>query len=1239
MLQRITNYCLSNPLVVLILFSFMIIWGLSVSPFDWAPDLIPRNPINVDAIPDLGENQQIIQVKWEGRSPQEIENQITYPLTSALLGTAGVKTIRSSSMNGLSTLFVIFEENVDYYWSRSRLIEKLSSLPSNLLPNGVTPTLGPDATGLGQLFWYTIEGRDKQNGESIGGWSLEETRRVQDFYVKQALNSVKGVSEVASVGGYVKEYQVEIDPIRLAQYSITVQQIAKAIKENNRDTGARTMEINQVEYYIRGLGTIDKLEDIEEIVLKENENSPIYIKDVAFVTIGPSQQRGYLDKNGVLVSGGVVISRYDSNPSEVILRVKKKIQEISAGLPEKVLQNGKVTKLEIIPFYDRTSLIRETVTTLEDALLLQIIITIIVVTLFMKDLKVSIIISVLLPISVINVFVIMKLFKVDANIVSLSGIAIAIGTMVDMGIILVEHMTTNKQSSQNKKPIELIKESLSEVGGAVLTAVATTVISFLPVFTMIETEGKLFKPLAFTKTSALVTSIIVSMLLLPVLMKLIWNAEAKLKFVKIVWKTIKILTIIGLLIKGYYAFAIVISGYIFLDFLEVKSKISNDLKKYFQIGITVLVFAFYLTDLWIPLGASQSIFSNYLFVITILTGTVGFFALIIRYYQSILRLLLKYRYVFLIVLLSVNLLSLLIWLGWRTVFFISDESQSSNSDQKLWVVERLDSLFPGLGKEFMPSLDEGTFLLMPTTLPHAGTESILDYLQQMDLAIAQIPEIDWSVGKAGRAETALDPAPLSMFETVIQYKSEYVQDEKGRKVRGYYDRINQIVLHQDSGYIRQWRDFIKTPDDIWSEVVKNIQIPGLTSAPKLQPIQTRIIMLQSGMRSPMGIKVMGSDREQMLKISTELESILKGVPMINPSTVFSEKIIDKPYIEINWNRNELAQFGLSIDEVQSYLELALGGMPITYSLEGRERFAIRIRIQREDRNDIDALKSMYLLTRKGQNLRLRDLAEVRYSIGSEMIRSENTFLTNYILFDKKDGFAETDVVKQAQKIIDQHLKSGSFTIPSGISFEFSGTYLSQIHAEKRLSIVLPIVLTLIFLILYLQFKSVPVSIMIFYSIFIAWSGGFILLWFYDQSWFFNFSLAGVSMRELFQMETIHLSVAVWVGFIALFGIATDDAVLISTYITQKISMNRVESKKDLNELIIEAGLRRIKPAVMTSATTLIALLPVLSSQGKGSDIMVPMAIPTFGGMLLCILTVFTIPILYSIWYSFKHKLS
>jgi len=898
MLNKSIKFLIENKLVAVLMLVLFIGWGTVNAPFNWDTGFLPSNPVAVDAIPDIGENQQIVFTKWDGRSPQDIEDQITYPLTTSLLGIPGVKTIRSSSMFGFSSIYIIFEEDVEFYWSRSRILEKLNSLPSGLLPEGVNPALGPDATGLGQIFWYTLEGRD-ESGNVTGGWDLHELRSIQDYYVKYALSSASGVSEVASIGGYVQEYQVDVNPELMRQYNIGLHHIVKAVKESNKDIGAQTLEINQAEYLVRGLGYVKSISDIENAVVTSEDYTAIRIKDIGKVSLGPATRRGLLDKEGAEVVGAVVVARYSANPMEVINNVKDKINELSAGLPSKVLADGRTSQVTIVPFYDRTELIQETLGTLNEALTLEILITILVIMIMVFNLRASVLISGLLPVAVLMVFIAMKLFGVDANIVALSGIAIAIGTMVDVGVILSENIIRHLDENKEKLPINnVVYNATAEVSGAIVTAVMTTIISFIPVFTMIGAEGKLFRPLAFTKTFALTASIIVALFLIPPFAAFLFRKKSIKSNLKYVLNGVLIALGVVAIIYGYWLGLILIAFGI-TALLNLQNKLTEKQANLINIIISVAAIVFLLAEYWRPLGVDKSIFWNLIFVSIICFGLLGVFSLFIKYYTRILRWCLDNKLLFLSVPTAIVIAG----------FFIMKNT----------------------GKEFMPSLNEGSFLLMPTSMPHSGVEENKRVLQQLDMAVASIPEIKTVVGKAGRTESALDPAPLSMYENVIQYKPEYMLNKKGQRQRykinddGLFElkggrfipnpnntkdvtlsaiKSSQLIEDNDGEFYRNWRPEIQSPDDIWNDIVKVTKLPGVTSAPKLQPIETRLVMLQTGMRAPMGIKVKGQDLKQIEAFGVQLESILKQAEGVKDEAVFADRIVGKPYLLIDIDREK-----------------------------------------------------------------------------------------------------------------------------------------------------------------------------------------------------------------------------------------------------------------------------------------------------------------------------------------------
>jgi len=1248
---RLLRFCLTNKLVVGLIVLFVIALGIYVAPFDWNLGGFPRDPVPTDAIPDIGENQQIVFTEWMGRSPQDVEDQISYPLTISLLGVPGVKTIRSYSFFGFSSIYIIFKEKIDFYWSRSRVLEKLNSLPAGTLPEGVQPALGPDATALGQIYWYTLEGRDP-NDKPAGGWDLEELRTIQDWYIRYALLSADGVSEVASVGGFVREYQIDVDPDAMRAYNVTLPEVYTAVKGSNVDVGAKSIELNRVEYFIRGIGFIKHVEDIENSVIKVNNNVPISIKNIGTVTLGPALRRGALDKDGAEAVGGVVVARYGENPLAVIKNVKKKIEEISAGFPKKTLEDGTVSKVTVVPFYDRTGLIYETLGTLNDALIQEILITCIVVILMVMHLRSSVLIGGLLPLAVLMCFIAMKYFGVDANIVALSGIAIAIGTMVDMGIVICENILRHLERASPDAPrLEVVHRAASEVGSAVLTAVSTTIVGFLPVFTMTGAEGKLFKPLAFTKTFALLASIIIALTVIPAGALILFTGKMSGK--KLRWIFYGIIGFVGILIAVHgismRSFIVSFGGVIILLFAVygfAQNQIPQRLKAKIPLIANFLVVIFVavlLSIFWEPLGPQLGFIRNFIFVAVLVGVLLSFFRLFIIAYPAVLGWMLAHKVILISVVVLVICLGLTAWLGFdRTFDWVPAAAQKVNIDPNttrsttFWV--RGGEKFPGFGKEFMPPLDEGSYLYMPTTMVHASIGEATEILAMQDMAFRSIPEIDAVAGKIGRVESPLDPAPISMVETIINYKPEYKTDKDGRRVNYRYDNKKGQFVRDSSGELisdpdgrpfRQWRDHIKTPDDIWEEIVKAGQIPGSTSAPKLQPIAARIVMLQSGMRAPMGIKIKGPSLETIEGVGLQIEQFLKEVPSVEPDAVIADRIVGKPYLEIVPDRKALDRYGVKIRDFQDVVEVAIGGKKITTTVMGRERFPVRVRYQRELRDTIETMGKILVPAKAGkQQIPITELAEIRYVRGPQVIKSEDTFLTGYVLFDMKPGNAEVNVVEESQRYLQSKIDNGELILPPGVSYTFAGNYENQIRAQKKLAVVLPLALFIIFLILYFQFKSIPTTLLVFSGIFVAWAGGFILIWLYAQPWFLDFSVFGVGMRQLFQVHTINLSVAVWVGFLALFGIASDDGVIMATYLEQSFSMQKVESVADVRKAVIAAGQRRIRPCLMTAATTILALIPVLTSTGRGADIMVPMAIPSFGGMLVVLISLFVVPVLY-----------
>jgi len=1331
-LDRVIRFCLENKLVVVLIVAATLGWGALVAPFDWKLGGLNRDPVPVDAIPDIGENQQIVFTEWEGRSPQDVENQITYPLTVSLLGIPKVKTIRSRSMFGFSSIFIIFEEGAEFYWTRSRVLEKLSSLPAGMLPDDVRPALGPDATALGQVFWYTLEGLDA-DGVPTGGWGLDELRSLQDWHVRYALLAAEGISEVASVGGYVREYQIDVDPDALRAHGVTLDDVYRAVKDCNLDVGARSIEINKVEYIIRGVGFIKTLADIEEAVLRATDGAPLRVRHVARVSKGPAFRQGALDKGGTEAVGGVVIVRYGANPLQSIHSVKAVIKRIEPGLPYKAVidfsrtdraeverfaaaqgfeaytgaalnQDAwipwlrtvpraqhpgwvRLSQVKIVPFYDRTGLIDETLGTLSRSLILQILITVIVILVMMAHLRSALLISSVMPVAVVMCFIFMKRFGVDANIVALSGIAIAIGTVVDMAILVCENILRHLEAAPpDADRRDVIYRAACEEGSAVLTAVCTTLVGFMAVFALEGPEGKLFKPLAYTYIFVLASSLVVALTLVPALAHVLMGRASATPPRGVLGRLRTLL--FSLLIGAGVVIAVTVQAWVGAGVIAFAAWQLGSrwiprrvVKILHRSGTWLAVFAAtaWLTTRWLPVGPEKGFLLNFLWVGGSIGCILAFFLGYRKLYPRLLRGCLNHKLLFTLIPVSVYVFGLLAWLGFERLFgWLPDPVK------RLAPVSYVLHAFPGLGKEFMPPLDEGSYLFMPTTMPHASIGEALDVLQKQDLAILEVPEVESAVGKLGRAETPLDPAPIEMFETVINYHPQYLSGRDGRRLRFKHDPAGTDLFRTADGApvaapdgapytvpgrfardadrrlipdrhgkpFRLWRPAlnpdlnpgrdawvgIRRPDDIWDALVQSTTLPGTTSAPRLQPIAARIVMLQSGMRAPMGVKIKGPTLDAIEEAGLQIERFLKEVPSVEAGAVIADRIVGKPYLEILIDREAAARYGVSIARVQEVIEVAAGGKPITTTVEGRERYPVRVRYQRELRDSIDALSRILIVSEGGAQVPLAQLADITVVRGPQEIKSEDTFLTGYVLFDKLPHKAEVDVVEECDRYLKHKLETGAFILPPNVSYHFAGSYENQVRSEKKMMIILPLSLFLIFLILYLQFRDIPTAFLVFVDIASSWAAGFIMLWLYAQPWFLYCAVFGVNLRELLQIHPVNLSVAIWVGFLALFGIATDDGVVLSTYLNECFAGTEVGSRHDIRETTVTGATRRVRACLMTTATTVIALLPIFTSTGRGADVMRPMAIPVFAGMMMAIITPLFVPVLYCLLKEVKFVL-
>jgi Cu(I)/Ag(I) efflux system membrane protein CusA/SilA len=1065
MIEKLIEICLKNRFLVIGAFVLILVWGI-----------FSLRSTPIDAIPDIGDLQVIVYADWPGRSPRDIEDQVLYPLTTKLTGTPGVKTIRSSAAFGFGLVNLIFKEGIDFYWARTRVLERLNFATADL-PSDVKVTLGPDVTAVGQIFWYTLENgyycpdhRQKSfadpgecliDGQRLvpSTYDLGDLRSIQDWYVRYQLNAVSGVSEVASVGGYVKQYQVDIDPYRLAHYGVPITDVITSVKKSNIDVGAKVFEQGGVEFIIRGVGFIKKLEDIENIAVSVHDGVPVYVRDIGVVTVGPDFRRGALDRAGTEVTGGVVIMRHGQNPQRVIQGIKKKLDELTVGLPPGV---------RITSFYDRTELIHRVTNTLSDALVQEILITVFVIVIFLLHFFGGMIISAVLPLGVLISFILMRIFGIDANIMSLGGIAIAIGVMVDAGAVLIENIYRKIAEAQQRgrlaaeERLEICIDGAKQVGRPVFFALLTTIIGFIPVFVLTGQAGKLFRPLAYTKTFAMVGAALIAVCLLPTL--------------------------------AYY----LIRGRLRLPEQNIASRFLRNL--------------YYPVIKW-SLNHKRVIVISFLIFLIIGLGTASF-----------------------------------------------------------------------IKQEFMPPLNEGDLLFMPVLLPGASLTQVMDIMRKQDVIIKnEFPdEVEWVVGKLGRAETPTDPAPVTMIETIIHLKPQSV-----------------------------WRKGM-TRDKLIAEIQEKTSIPGVSPI-MTQPIRNRIDMLATGIQTPVGIKVFGPDPKQIEKIATQLEAIVGRVK--GAASVYAERIGSRPYFEIEVDRNAIARYGVNLGKVQDIIAMVVGGMNITQTVEGRERYPVRVRYMRDFRNSPEALAGIFVPTMDGAQVPLGLLVNFKKTLGPAMIQAENTmpYFRVFINVDQ-EVTGVVDFVHSAQQAVGDTIASGGLHIPPGYYITWSGQFEAEVEARNRLAIVLPICLSIILLLLYVAFKDLA-------SVFIVAVG-------------LPLSLVGGTI-PLFLLG-FKFSTAVWVGFIALFGVATDNAVVLLT-----VFKNIFEEKKPLNtaevrEMVIAGGLLRVRPIMMTVLTTVLALIPIMFFTSAGSEVIKPMASPIIGGLVSATFAnLILVPVVYS-WIREKQ---
>ena len=1057
MIEKIIDFSVKNRFVVGVLYLGIIGYGVYC---------MIHTP--VDAIPDLSDNQVIVWTEWKGRSPQVIEDQVTYPLTTSLQGMPKVKAVRSQSMFGMSFIYVIFDDDADIYWARSRVLEKLNQVQGSL-PEGVTPVLGPDGTGVGHIFWYHL---------SSEKYDLGELRAIQDYYLKLGLQSVEGVAEVASVGGFVKQYQIDVDPNRLNAYGLSISDVKNAVMMSNRDVGGRNIESSDMEYFVRGLGYINNVEDIESITIRASKDGvPVRVKDIATVQVGADIRRGLLDLNGEgEVVGGIVVMRYGENPQVVIDRVKEKLTELEKGLPEGI-------KIEVS--YDRSDLISKAINTLKYAIVEEAIIVSLVVMVFLFHFRSAVRILIEIPVAILISLILMKQFGITSNIMSLGGLIISIGVMVDASIVMVENAYRNFHQAQllggDVNYIEIAAKSAKQVGRAIFFSEAIIVVSFLPVFMLQGQEGKLFHPLAWTKTFAIAGSALITITLVPMLMTFFMRGK-------------------------FYS--------------EDKNPVSN------------------------------------------------FF---VKLYAPLLRFALKYRKS----VLAVNVLALLVTIP----------------------------IIMNTGSEFMPPLDEGSILFMPTTFPNVSITEAKRIMQVQDKIIKSVPEVERVLGKVGRADTPTDPAPVSMIESIIILK----------------DRS-------------EWRKGI-TKKDIIAELNSKLSIPGVSNG-WTQPIINRINMLSTGVRTDLGIKIFGDNLDTLERLAIEIEKLVKPIP--GAADVFAERVQGGTYIDIDIKRDAIARYGLNVEDVQDVIEIAIGGENITTKIDGRRRFPIRVRYMKDYRFDVEALKDVYVnaplntmgtmpddsktvnlggINISGRQIPLGEIADIKIVPGPPMISSEDGRLRSIVFLNVRDrdmgGF-----VNEAKEVMDKNLK-----LPPGYYYTWSGQWENQIRAKERLSVILPVVFVIIFVMLYFTFENFLEASLVMLSVPFALIGGVYFM-----------AILG-----------LNFSVAIWVGFIALYGVAVETGVVMVIYLHEALDKKLIEkkgnlSKEDLIQATKDGAILRLRPKLMTVATSMFGLIPIMWATGTGADLAKPLAVPLIGGILTSAVHVlFVTPIIFVIIKEYMRK--
>lgn len=1140
MVDRIIKLCLQTPILVLIAAAVAAVYGFQS---------LQENP--KDAIPDISENQVIVSTEWMGRSPQDVEDQITYPLSQQMQGIPRVVDVRTISGFGFSRIYVVFEDGVDEYWSRSRVLERLAVASGNM-PDGVKPALGPDATSLGQVYQYTVE----------GPYDLATLRSIQDYTVRYAIQNADGVAEVASVGGYVREYQIDVNPDELRAHEVSLEHVVMAVRSSNLDVGAKTIEQGGLEYLIRGVGFVKSIHDLEAIVIKNDGHVPLLLGDVATVQLGPEFRRGALaDQHGERV-GGIVTMRYGANPQEVIANVKEEIRKVEPALPEGVV---------IKPYYDRTDLIDETLGTLTDTILAEILITMLVVVLFLLHLRSGLIISATIPLSVLLAFIGMQAFGVGSNIMSLGGIIIAIGTVVDMGIIMTETIYRALQEDGGKSNrFEVVYGAAREVGGAVFTAVLTTVISFIPIFALTGQSYKLFAPLAWTKSFTLLAAAILAITLIPVLCYLGLGGRAAPQTRRA----------IGMRQVLRWTSALGVASLMCWLALRFDSwfEATTGVRIWFIAGGLFVLTGIMMLRMWseklTPMDESP-----------VAKGIVGA-------YRPALGFFMQRKWILAGVYLFFILWGAVAAFGARTVLApVYDAFREPDQVRPLVAV---DEHYPGFGSEFMPPLDEGSLLFMPSLLSQAGLSETLEAMEWQNRQIATVPEVQSVVGKLGRAETSLDPAPVGMIETMVMLKPQ-----------------------------SQWRPGM-TKKKLIEELRQKTYQPGV--APSwLQPIETRLVMLSSGIRARIGLELVGDDANQLAELALKLEPIIKAVDGTGDVTAL--RTGGKPYVEFHLRRDRLAHYGVSIQQVNNIIEVALGGKKLTTTVEGRERYPVRVRYDRDLRDNLEELGDVLIKTPSGAQIPITEVADIRHIVGPAAIRGVNGKLVGYVMFNPVD-IDETALIRRVDERVKLAIENKEVDWPKGYSYRWVGQYKEAQKANDRLSWIIPIALAMILLLVFLHFRRLSTTLIVFAGVPLGAAGGALMIRYWP---WLQHLITGEP-----QGPPIYMTVAVVVGFIALLGVLVDDGVVIGTYIQQRFERDKPTSRAEIRRVVLEAGTRRIRPTLMTSVTTIIALVPVLLTTGRGSDVMQPMALPVIGGMTIELLTLFVTPTAMSAWLEFRR---